>query len=69
LYLESTSLQDLLDKEAELDNSGHSDSEFRIIILEEIKAKRGEEPPFCWGWDDCSSEMLIRCPWRIDCGQ
>ena len=61
-------MQDLLNKEADLSNAGYSTSEFRIIIHEEIKARRGTIAPACWGEDDCSSTILVRCPWRIDCG-
>ena len=63
-----TTLQELLDQEARLSNEGHGDSDFRKIIHEEIKARRGSEAPICWGQDDCSTNMLMRCPWRIDCG-
>lgn len=63
-----STIQELLDKEAQLANDGHSKSEFRIIILEEIKARRGTVAPSCWGEDDCSTMTLVRCPWRIDCG-
>jgi len=61
-------VQELLDQEARLSNEGHSKSDFRKIILEEIKARRGTDAPPCWGEDDCSTNMLMRCPWRIDCG-
>ena len=61
-------IQELLDKEARLANEGHGKSEFRMIIHEEIKARRGQDAPPCWGEDDCSTSMLMRCPWRIDCG-
>ena len=63
-----STIQELLDKEAELANTGHSKSEFRIIIHEEIKSLRGHDAPVCWGEDDCSTSILMRCPWRIDCG-
>ncbi len=63
-----STIQDLLDKEARLSNEGHGKSEFRIIVLEEIKRLRGNDAPVCWGEDDCSTNMLMRCPWRIDCG-
>lgn len=61
------SIQELLDKEARLSNSGYKDSHLRKVILEEIKQLRGSEAPVCWGEDDCSTMMLVRCPWRIDC--
>ena len=52
-------IQELLDKEARLANE-------RYVILKQIKLMRGDEPPHCWGQDDCSTLMLVRCPWRID---
>ena len=55
-------IQELLDKEARLANE-------RYAILKQIKLLRGDEPPHCWGQDDCSTLMLVRCPWRIDCGE
>lgn len=61
-------IQELLDQEAQISNRGQGDSDFRRIILEEIKARRGTEAPSCWGHDDCSTNILMRCPWRIDCG-
>ena len=53
-------IQTLLDKEAELSNR-------RYYILQQIKSLRGDEPPHCWGMDDCSTLTLSQCPWRIDC--
>ena len=61
-------IQELLDKEAKLANEGHKDHEFRKIILEEIKARRGPIAPSCFGEDDCSTNMLMRCAWRNECG-
>ena len=60
-------VQDLLDKEAELANRGQN-NDFRWMIHAEIKQLRGPTSPLCWGEDDCSTSMLMRCPWRIDCG-
>ncbi len=57
----SDHIQQLLDREATLGNE-------RYAILKEIKQLRGETPPECWGLDDCSTQILIHCPWRIDCG-
>lgn len=54
-------IQKLLDKEARLGNE-------RYEVVQQIKQLRGTEPPVCWGQDDCSTMMLVRCPWRIDCG-
>lgn len=63
------SLQDLLDKEANLSNSGKGDSAERQEILTMIRLKRNEAyRPVCFGEDDCSTNMLSRCPWRMDCG-
>ena len=60
-------LQDFLDQEARLANSGYANSYQRKVAHEEIKKLRGDEPPPCWGEDDCSTTMLMHCPWRIDC--
>lgn len=60
-------IQELLDKEAKLSNRGQN-NEFRWMIHAEIKQLRGNTAPSCWGHDDCSTNMLMRCPWRIDCG-
>lgn len=54
-------IQELLDKEARLGNE-------RLLVVDEIKQLRGTEPPPCWGEDDCSTMVLVRCPWRVDCG-
>lgn len=54
-------LQELLDMHANLSNSL---SEVKKQIVE----MRGNDPPCCWGHDDCSTQMLMHCPWRIDCG-
>jgi hypothetical protein len=53
-------IQTLLDKEANLANR-------RSMVLKQIKVLRGEEPPICWGNDDCSTNVMLQCPWRIDC--
>lgn len=63
-----STIQELLDQEARMSNEGHGDSDFRKIVHEEIKARRGAVAPTCWGEDDCSTNILMRCPWRIDCG-
>lgn len=55
-----TEIQILLDKEAQLSNR-------RYHILKQIKSMRGDIPPRCWGNDDCSTQILSQCPWRIDC--
>lgn len=54
-------LQELLDESARLSNA-------KYLIDEEIKKRRGTNHPPCWGSDDCSTIMLMTCPWRIDCG-
>jgi hypothetical protein len=61
-------IQELLDKEANMANTGQGNSDFRKIIHAEIKVLRGNVSPHCWGEDDCSINMLMHCPWRIDCG-
>ena len=62
-----TEIQKLLDLEANLSNTGKKDSdEYRKAHIE-IKRLRGDVPPHCWGEDDCSTMILVRCPWRIDC--
>jgi hypothetical protein len=53
-------IQTLLDKEAHLANR-------RDLVHKQIKVLRGTEPPVCWGMDDCSTNILSQCPWRIDC--
>lgn len=56
-----TNVQELLEKEASLGNRQYH-------VIKQIKALRGETPRDCWGLDDCSTEILSRCPWRVDCG-
>jgi hypothetical protein len=58
---EYTPLQNLLNAEASLANQ-------RYDIHQKIIEMRGNEPPVCWGQDDCSTSILSVCPWRIDCG-
>jgi hypothetical protein len=55
-----TEIQVLLDKEANLANR-------RELVHKQIVVLRGTEPPQCWGNDDCSTNILSQCPWRIDC--
>lgn len=57
-------IQDLLDAEATLKNSG-KDATSVVIRIREL---RGDKAPVCFGEDDCSTEILSRCPWRMDCG-
>ena len=61
-------LQQLLDEEARLSNEGQGDSMERQKIHTIIRLKREAPPPACFGDDDCSTSILSRCPWRIDCG-
>jgi hypothetical protein len=62
-------MQDLLNQEAILCNTGQGKSEERMGVHTLIRLKRDEQyrPP-CFGEDDCSTLMLSTCPWRIDCG-
>jgi hypothetical protein len=53
-------IQELLDKEANLANR-------RDLVHKQIKVMRGEIVPPCWGNDDCSTNIMSKCPWRIDC--
>lgn len=62
-------LQDLLDAEAKLSNTGLGHSEERQQIHTVIRLTRNERyRPGCFGEDDCSTTTLSTCPWRIDCG-
>lgn len=61
-------IQELLNEEAQLSNTGQGKSEERMKLHTLIRLKRGSEQPVCFGEDDCSSSMLSRCPWRMDCG-
>lgn len=61
-----TKIQDLLDQEARLSNKGKVAERKPILTL--IKLMRQSPPPACWGEDDCTTAILVRCPWRIDCG-
>ena len=65
----TSDLQDLLDQEANLANSGLGESEERKQLHTVIRLTRDERyRPHCFGEDDCSTNMLSRCPWRMDCG-
>lgn len=64
-----TTIQDLLNKEANLSNEGKGQSAERQEILTMIRLARDEKyRPVCFGEDDCSTNMLSQCPWRMDCG-
>lgn len=64
-----TKIQELLDKEAMLSNQGEGDGIERQSILTAIRLMRIQPAPVCFGDDDCSTSILVRCPWRIDCGE
>jgi hypothetical protein len=55
-------MQELLNLSARLGNE-------KWAVDQKIKELRGDTPPACWGEDDCSTMMLMVCPWRIDCGE
>jgi hypothetical protein len=61
-------IQELLNQEAILSNNGKSNSEERKRIHTLIRLQRAGPAPGCFGDDDCSINMLVHCPWRIDCG-
>lgn len=62
-------IQELLNQEANLSNLGQGDSVDRQKILTAIRLLRDESSrPPCFGDDDCSTMVLMRCPWRFDCG-
>jgi hypothetical protein len=64
-----TELQDLLNQEALLSNTGYGDSNQRQHLHTIIRLVRDEtRRPHCFGDDDCSTIMLSQCPWRMDCG-
>ena len=63
-----SNLQDLLNQEAALSNSGRGNSLERQEIHTIIRLKRDNPAPPCFGEDDCSTLVLSTCPWRIDCG-
>lgn len=65
-----STLQELLNQEAQLSNDGQGDSQERKDILKEIRVlRKGLHQPLCFGQDDCSTSLLSRCPWRMDCGE
>jgi hypothetical protein len=73
----NTSVQVLLDTEAGISNVisrhrilGKAASELTVIhttVVRQIECLRGPAPS-CYGEDDCSTEILSRCPWRMTCG-
>jgi hypothetical protein len=71
IYL--SEIQDLLNQEALLANTGMGNSEERqqihtLIRLMRVAADGSSESPWCFGHDDCTTLVLSTCPWRIDCG-
>ena len=62
-------IQQLLNEEARLSNEGKADSSERQKLLTVIRLMREQPAPVCFGEDDCSTSILSRCPWRIDCGE
>lgn len=65
-----TEIQKLLDESARLQNEAYYTNKVVDVthIHNKIKELRGNTPMPCWGDDDCSTEFLSKCPWRIDCG-
>lgn len=63
-----TELQKLLDERNTLSNDNLMKSKVKAID-DTIKSLRSNNPPSCWGEDDCSTYFLIHCPWSIDCGK
>jgi len=62
-------IQEWLDKSAYLSNNGLQDTEeYRNLIFSILLHRDDRHRPPCFGQDDCSTLMLSRCPWRIDCG-
>lgn len=59
-------LQELLDQEANLSNQGKNLEREPVLVM--IRLMRGDETPPCFGLDDCSTSILSRCAWRMDCG-
>ena len=72
-----TTVQVLLDAEAQISNfmynnpgmPGYFDGllNTRAMLHKQIEMLRGPAP-VCYGEDDCSTEILSRCPWRMTCG-
>lgn len=63
-----TPIQELLNQEAMLANSGQGRSVERKEIHTAIRLMRGSNEPPCFGADDCSTSILSTCAWRMDCG-
>jgi len=52
----------------ELVNQYNRKSNELFALKKQIVELRGTKPPSCFGEDDCSTEILVRCPWSLDCG-
>lgn len=64
-----STIQELLDKEAKICNTLGADDPERLEIHKLIRVMRKSlHQPLCFGQDDCSTNLLSRCPWRMDCG-
>lgn len=71
-----TELQTLLDIEAYSSNisfkTNGETKEYAIkihqLVCSLIEDKRKPNPPVCYGQDDCSTNILSKCPWRMTCG-
>ena len=61
-------IQELLDQEATLSNTGKGKSQERMEIHTLIRLQRFQPAPMCFGHDDCGTDRLSMCPWRMDCG-
>ena len=74
---ETTVIQVLLDAEAGISNgmygeniSGDGVAQLKTVIAtlhRQIECLRGPAPD-CYGEDDCSTNILSMCPWRMTCG-
>lgn len=74
---ETTSVQVLLDTEANISNvisrykiQDEAAAELAVIratVVRQIECLR-DSAPSCYGNDDCSTACLSTCPWRMTCG-
>lgn len=58
---DALTIQDLLDDEARLSNE-------LLAVRTMIRQRRLPQAPSCFGLDDCSTQALSTCPYRMDCG-
>ncbi len=65
--IDDMSIQMLLDSQAAFSNAGRHEENEAVKVLIRHRTK-DQQPPHCFGEDDCSTNMLSRCAWRIDCG-